>query len=330
MTKPIAGALLDDLQAGLDVRVEAFAICRVARSPALGLHAMPSPIIHYALQGGGVLQTEDGTAIPFAQHSFTLVPPGRAHCLQAPESGAVECVLDAVEKLEPLPTLADGLLELATGDAKTDGVIVACGAVTAAYGAGLGLFDAMQEPEAEQLIAGEPLHGAFVAMLSELAAPRFGTRAMTGALLKQCLVWLLRRRLDKAAEDCAAPGAAWLMSTVEPGLAGAVRSVLDRPAEAYTVEGLARNAGMSRSAFAAQFHQVFGRSPMEFVKRVRLRLAAWLLEGTDMPVAVLASAVGHESRSYFSKAFRSAYGVDPTAYRTARRQFGQSGTIERR
>lgn len=328
--KPTANALLDDLLTGLEVRVDAFALCRVARGRALGLHAMPSPIIHYALHGPGVLQVEGGPAIPFAQHSFILLPPGRAHRLEAPDSGGVGCVVDGVEELDRLPALADGLLELATGDAKTDGVVVACGAVTAAYGAGLGLFDAMQQPVAEQLTAGEPLHGAFEAMLSELAAPRFGTRAMTAALLKQCLVWLLRRRLDAAADNCTASDRPWPMSTVEPGLAGAVRSVLDRPAEAYTVESLARTAGMSRSAFAARFHQVFGRPPMEFVKRVRLRHVASLLEVTDMPVAALASAVGYESRSYLSRAFRSAYGVDPTAYRAARRELGQSGTTERR
>ncbi|HEV7268003.1 MAG TPA: helix-turn-helix domain-containing protein [Falsiroseomonas sp.] len=330
MAKPAGGALLDDLLTGLEVRVDAFALCRVARGRALALHAMPSPIIHYALRGPGVLRAGDGPAIPFAQHGFILLPPGVPHRIEAPESGEVACTVDAAEELERLPALADGLLEVATGGTTAGGAVVACGAITAAYGAGLGLFDALREPVAEQLAPGEPLHGAFEAMLSELASPRFGTRAIAAALLKQCLVWLLRRRLDGAAENGAALGSPWPLCAVEPGLAGAVRYVLDRPAHPYTVASLARTAGMGRSAFAARFQHVFGRSPMEFVKRVRLRHAAWLLEATDLPVAALASAVGYESRSYLSRAFRAAYGADPTAYRAARRTSGRSSTPGRR
>lgn len=327
--KPAGGTLLDDLLTGLEVRVDAFALCRVARGRALALHAMPSPIIHYALNGPGVLRVERGPAIPFDRHSFILLPPGHAHHLEAPEGG-IGCLVDAVEELERLPALADGMLEVATSGSLADGALVACGTITAAYGAGLGLFDAMHEPVAERLAPGEPLHGAFDAMLSELAAPRFGTRAMSAALLKQCLVWLLRRRLDAAADNSAATQAPWPLCAIEPGVARAVRAVLDRPADGYTVEGLAGTAGMSRSAFAARFQQVFRRPPMEFVKCVRLRHAAWLLEATDLPVAALASAIGYESRSYLSRSFRAAYGADPTAYRAARRGPGRSGTPERR
>jgi len=66
-------------------------------------------------------------------------------------------------------------------------------------------------------------------------------------------------------------------------LAAAIRTVPARPAEPSTAESLARPAGLSRSAFAARFQQVFGRAPMGFVKRVRLRHAGWLLEATVLP-----------------------------------------------
>ncbi len=129
MANPAGGALLDDLLTGLEVRVDAFALCRVARGRALAQHAMPSPIIHYALRGPGVLRVEGGPAIPFAQHGFILLPPGLAHRLEAPESGAVDCVVDAVEKLERLPALADGLLEVQSGGGTDRGVDVSRPAV---------------------------------------------------------------------------------------------------------------------------------------------------------------------------------------------------------
>ncbi|MCB1885358.1 MAG: helix-turn-helix transcriptional regulator [Geminicoccaceae bacterium] len=54
---------------------------------------------------------------------------------------------------------------------------------------------------------------------------------------------------------------------------------------------------------------------MEFLKELRLHRATRLLETTDLPVKAVARNVGYDSRSYFSRAFRARYGVDPTAYR---------------
>jgi AraC-like DNA-binding protein len=95
----------------------------------------------------------------------------------------------------------------------------------------------------------------------------------------------------------------------------ALATILERPADAHDLGSLAREAGMSRSAFAARFAVTFARSPMAFLRDVRLRRGAQMLETTDAPVAVVARTVGFASRTYFSRAFRSAYGVDPHSFR---------------
>jgi AraC-like DNA-binding protein len=81
------------------------------------------------------------------------------------------------------------------------------------------------------------------------------------------------------------------------------------------LKSLAEQAGMSRSGFALQFASAFGITPMEFVKGVRLRFAAKLLRGTDLPVSVIASKIGYASRTHFSRTFRAAYGQDPQSFR---------------
>ena len=63
------------------------------------------------------------------------------------------------------------------------------------------------------------------------------------------------------------------------------------------------------------FSRVFGIGPMEFVQRVRLRTAARMLTGTDLPIKVVASSVGYASRSSFSKVFETEFGVAPGQYR---------------
>jgi AraC family transcriptional regulator, activator of mtrCDE len=154
-------------------------------------------------------------------------------------------------------------------------------------------------------------------MLAELAAPTVGTRALADALLKQCLVLLVRRIVAGHGTP------AWLLGVVDSRLAGVVTAVMENPAGNHTLRSLAQQAGMSRSGFAVRFALAFGTTPMEFVKRVRLRYAARLLRGTRLPVSVIATTVGYASRTHFSRTFRATYGRDPQSFRTDLRDESQ-------
>jgi transcriptional regulator GlxA family with amidase domain len=98
-------------------------------------------------------------------------------------------------------------------------------------------------------------------------------------------------------------------------LARAVTEVLENPAAPHSVESLAAKAGMSRASFAERFAQVYELTPMEFVQKVRLRIAATLLTTTDLAIKVISNSIGYTSRSSFSRAFRAIYGVDPKTFR---------------
>jgi transcriptional regulator GlxA family with amidase domain len=123
-------------------------------------------------------------------------------------------------------------------------------------------------------------------------------------------VLLLRQHLDR--QGTASPLFAALQ---DQRLARAVAAVVEKPGARHSLADLASLAGMSRSSFAERFSRTFGQSPLDFVLTVRLRHAAHLLATTQLPVKLVADAVGYASRSHFSRAFKVAYGTDPTAYR---------------
>ena len=75
---------------------------------------------------------------------------------------------------------------------------------------------------------------------------------------------------------------------------------------------------MSRSGFARDFTRTFHMSPMEFVAKTRLHHAAEMLRATPAPIKVIAASIGFASRSHFTRAFRAAYGADPSHYRKAK------------
>ena len=100
----------------------------------------------------------------------------------------------------------------------------------------------------------------------------------------------------------------------DPRLVAAVEAIVEDPAADHSVASLAEIANMSRTVFAERFATTFDRSPMAFVKSVRLRHAAHLLRTTDVPVKAIAGVIGYGSRSQFSRAFRTHYDLDPTTF----------------
>ena len=87
------------------------------------------------------------------------------------------------------------------------------------------------------------------------------------------------------------------------------------PQRDRTLEQLGREAGLSRSAFAARFTGFVGLAPMQYLKRWRLQLAATqLADGMDS-IAAIGTRAGYESEAAFSRAFRGAVGVPPGEWR---------------
>lgn len=82
---------------------------------------------------------------------------------------------------------------------------------------------------------------------------------------------------------------------------------------------------MSRSLFVERFTATFRAPPMHLLKQIRLHRASDLLRNTDLPVKTISRAVGYGGRSYFSRAFKGLFGVDPKSYRKQLRCPGPVG-----
>ena len=298
--------LLEKLLAGLEVTVRPFAVCDVRGAAHLALDASEFATVHYTLAGSGLVRVAGAPPVEARPYSFIIVPPGMAHRIEPVDGGSPLAPVDP--DAAPLPA---GLERHAVGSGD-HGVIVACGAVRVTYHATTDLFDYLDGPIAESFTDDTPIRAAIAALLAELADPRAGTAAFAEAVMKQCLVVLLRRHC--VGGECRVP---WLSALENPRLAAALEAMLDTPEAPHTVEKLATIAAMSRSAFAQHFTLAFGRPPMELLKELRLRRAAQMLKTSEAPVKSVAHAVGYSSRSYFSRAFKAFYGIDPAAYRAS-------------
>lgn len=112
--------------------------------------------------------------------------------------------------------------------------------------------------------------------------------------------------------------AGWVSALGDRQVGQALRLMHGNIAFAWTVAGLAERVAMSRSAFAQRFAEQVGRSPMDYLRGLRMALARQMLSAGGSDVAAVAAQVGYASQSAFGQAFRRAFGHPPTAARDDR------------
>jgi transcriptional regulator GlxA family with amidase domain len=87
------------------------------------------------------------------------------------------------------------------------------------------------------------------------------------------------------------------------------------PARAWTLEGLASEAGLSRTGLAERFREAMGETPLAHLRTLRLQAAMRLLGQTDQTLEQVAQAVGYQDAFSFSKAFKREVGLSPREFR---------------
>lgn len=302
--KDVAAGILDRLLITLAVRVHAFALCEIKQGWRLNFEPMEGVTFHYVLAGTGTVRIGTGASAAFTPQCIVIAPARVSQSL-----GEAQDVLGEATADDHCSLIDGNLVKFTAGDGSRD-TLIACGTISATYGGALGLFDHLREPIVENAAEIETLTHVFATLLAEMSKPGVGTQALTEALMKQCLILLLRRHWTRFSVD-----SPFFAPLQDHRLARAITGILERPSAPHSVGSLAALAGMSRSAFSERFTQVYSQGPMEFVQQVRLRLGAHFLTTTDLPVKVIARSVGYASRSYFSTAFRNAYGTDPKSFR---------------
>jgi len=292
--------LLDRLMKDLNVSVAPFAMCEVASGSLLPIGELGWVTIHFVLAGSGRINMNRSAGPEISKYTLALVK--RRHVLEGSGGDGTEM---------PQLSLPEGerLVGRPAGDAD---FVVACGRIQATYGAGIGIFDLIDDPIIIDFSDSPDMRRLFERILEESKEHSEGSLGMIEALMRQCLVLLLRRLSD--ADD---RGLTFLSGLEDPGISAAIAEVLDHPANPHTVQSMATAATMSRSAFAESFRRYFNETPMTFVRHVRLRRSADMLRTTNTSVGYVAAQSGFASRSHFSQSFTVEFGATPGEFRRA-------------
>ena len=170
----------------------------------------------------------------------------------------------------------------------------------------------------------------------KLGADDYITKPFSAAYLKARIFNLLEQRKKLQALYCASllPASteqplAGKKETTTPALSPNDRKFMDKVMETIekhldngdlTVEDIAGEVNMSRSVFFKKLKTLTGLSPVEFLKEIRMKRAAQLIETEEYNMAQIAYMVGLNDSHYFSKCFKQQYGMTPTEYKESRKQ----------
>jgi len=155
--------------------------------------------------------------------------------------------------------------------------------------------------------------------MAESKERRIGGARVLRLLSELMFVDVVRRYLETLPAD----RADWLAGLRDPFVGRALAALHRSPACNWTIESLAREAALSRSALAERFTQFVGRPPMQYLTNWRMQLAANHLRSGAESVAAIANRVGYESEAAFSRAFKKAVGTPPSEWRKSRNENGE-------
>lgn len=166
-------------------------------------------------------------------------------------------------------------------------------------------------------VASHALSHVLALVGSETAATSPGSDIARTSLATLVLVQALRAYL--ASE----PQAGGWLTALSDGRVGTALSLMhSAPERRWTLETLASEAGMSRTAFATRFKLLVGSAPLEYLHQWRIALAMTALKHSDEPLVAIAEHIGYLSDTAFSIAFKRTVGTSPGRYRTEQRDAG--------
>jgi AraC-like DNA-binding protein len=270
----------------------------------LCLPALKNTLMFHAITSGAcVLEAPDMPACTLRAGDFVLLPQGHGHALIS-QKGVAAVPLFELPRQEISERFE--LIRQGQGDVQTRMV---CGAVRFDHPAGRRLvsllpllihLDSINTPD-------DWMNDVLRLMASEVKALRPGGEAIVTRLADILVIQTIRSWL--ATEPQGRVG--WLHALRDKQIGRALMLIHKYPERPWTLNALATEVAMSRSAFAARFTNLTGEPAMQYLTQWRMCTAHSVLNENNVSVSELSLKLGYQSEAAFNRAFKRIHGVTP-------------------
>ena len=267
--------------------------------------AVPRQLIayHYVRSGSMTCDLGNGMTMEVREGEIALLPQNVPHHLHGPWPWPAP--IDAHEMLRHIGD--DGIMRLRAGG-DGPGTSLYCGYL------GTTTPDNMllQSLPPIMVIGADAAGSDWVVRSLDFAAQRIATNSpeMVGKLAECLFAEAVRRYVAALPEDYRG----WLAGLRDPVVGKSLALIHQRYAENWTLDSLAREAGVSKSVLTDRFRAVIGESPMQYCARWRMKIAADMLRDQRQNACSVAYSVGFGSEAAFNRAFKREYGTPPATW----------------
>jgi len=272
--------------------------------------AMPDVLFfHLVTSGHCLIEVGDEEPLRLERGDLAVLPRGAGHLIRSDADAETPLIFDL-----PHDYITDQYAILRYDGGGEPSRLV-CGAVQFDHPAARHLIDEL--PPVVVVRATDPaqsdwVNGTMRLLGTEAEQRRPGGEAIVTRLCDVVVIHAVRTWIERNP----AGNAGWLGALQDPQIGRVVALINREPTRPWTVESLAAEAAMSRSAFAARFTELVGESPMQYVTRWRMHLAVDHLRDPSAPsVAEVGLRLGYQSEAAFSRAFKRVLGESPGRYR---------------
>ncbi len=269
---------------------------------------------HFLTEGGCKVRLVDSTeALDVSAGDLVLFPNEDKHLMG---SDLQLAPVETASLIDADASFDNDLIQMRHGGGGAATRFV-CGYLACRRGVSRPLLEAL--PRVLRIPTGD---GPAAALLRELlrvgvvesSASRPGGDSMLAKLSELMFVEALRRYVESLPPE----GKGWLAGVRDAQVGRALALMHSEPGKTWTVDKLAREVALSRSALAERFSALVGEPPMQYLMRWRLALAAQTLRSGGDAIARVAEQSGYESEAAFNRAFKREFGTPPAAWRRQR------------
>jgi AraC-like DNA-binding protein len=277
----------------------------LGRPWSLALPRFPDAVFHYLSRGAAIVALEDGRTLLMAAGDFVLLARGEPHVLGSDRRTKPFPLLDLDRRPAHLGVVHHG------GGREPFSTVI-CGYFSLSRPSRSSMLELLPpvlhlRPAADQ----DWLETILQRMVGESAIQRPGQGAVLSRMTEVLFVEVLRSWIKSLG-----PGeGGWLGAIADPHIGKALQLIHEGPERAWTLSNLGRHAGLGRSAFSARFTRLVGQPMHRYLVARRMDEAAVMLESSEEAIARIATHVGYETATAFSKVFKQHYGFSPARYR---------------
>jgi len=296
-----AGDAFSDVLQDLRLTVATYGRCSLRRSWGITFPSHVDARFHFVVEGACWLRGTTFERVRLEAGDAVLLPRGAAHVLSDPARAKTKPLISY-----PLEAVGETTYRLSAGGEGAQTLLVCC-----TVGFGTPVIHPLLELMPPLLVvkrsaAKDPaLPTLLDIMADEVAAPRMGTATVMARLADVVIARMLRTWVETRREDTTG----WLAAVRDPQLLRALAAIHREPGRRWSIQALARVAGLSRTLLTERFATLVGVPPGQYLARSRMQLARVWLQRDRITLREAAYRLGYENDASFSRAFKRIVGV---------------------